>query len=267
MTAPPRANPACPDRAAPAGRRRLLLAAALLAAAALPAPALAEPERAAPERVSLMLCGDSLAQGLFLTLNPTLRRRDTVRITNGTQHATGLTRGDEHDWPVVTRDLVARHQPHLVVFWIGANDFRPMVVREQRSRFGFGTPGFTEHYTRRVGEMVTAVVGTGGRAVWLGLPNMRDAQFAGAARSLNEMQQAAATAAGAVFVPTWQATSDAQGRYIATVDQDRGPRSLRAEDGVHFTDLGYRRIASLAFDTAAGSFPELATGLGRIGEA
>lgn len=234
-------------------------------AATDPAPEAAE--RAAPQRVDLLFCGDSLAQGMFLTLQPVLRRRETLRIINGTLHATGVTRGDEYDWTAVSRELVGRHRPHLVVFWIGANDFRPLVVRAARARHAFGTAAFSEAYGQRVAEMAGNAVQGGARAVWLGLPNMRETQFAGAVRQLNAIQQAAAEAAGAVFLPTWEATSDAQGRYMAALALERATRSLRAEDGVHFTDFGYRRIATLLFETAGEQFPELAPCLGRFGEA
>lgn len=254
-------------------RRRLLQAAMLLfssagAALAQPAP---EPnlnpsgvERAPPEQVKILFCGDSLAQGMFLSLNGVLRRREGVRIVNGTLHATGVTRSDEHDWPTAARDLVARHHPNLVIFWIGANDFRPLVVREQRIRYAFGTQGFADGYARRVTEMVTPAIASGARVVWFGLPNMRNAQFAGAARQLNEIQENAVTAAGGVWIPTWDATSDAQGRFMPSVTLDRGARAFRAEDGVHFTDWGYRHIASLFFDDVDHFFPELAPGLGRL---
>ncbi len=234
---------------------------ALAQPAILPNPL---PERPAPERVNLLFCGDSLAQGMFLALNGQLRRRDTVRVTNGTLHATGVTRSDEHDWPTVSRDLVARHRPNLTLFWVGANDFRPLVVRETRSRFAFGTQAFADGYGRRVGEMVTAAVQSGSRVVWFGLPNVRDAQFANAVRQLNEIQQNAALAAGAVWIPTWEATSDPQGRFKSSIALDRGPRGFRAEDGVHFTEWGYRRIAALFFDGVENIFPELAEGLGRL---
>ena len=225
------------------------------------------PGRLAPERVNLLFAGDSLAQGMFLSLNGLLRRRELVRVTNGTLHATGVTRSDEHDWPSVSRDLVGRHRPNLVIFWVGANDFRPLVVRETRSRHAFGTQAFADGYSRRVAEMVTHGVDGGSRVVWFGLPNMRNGQFANAARQLNDIQQTAATGAGAVWIPTWDATSDPHGRFMPSVALERGTRGFRAEDGVHFTDWGYRRIASLFFDEVESIFPELAPGLSRVTEA
>jgi len=230
-------------------------------------PAVMPPAVMLPDRLSLLFLGDSLAQGLFLSLSPVLRRRSTPRVINGTLHATGVTRTDEHDWTTVTRDLVAQHHPQLAVFWIGANDFRPLVVREERTRHRFGTPGYAEHYTRRVAEMVTHATGSGARAVWLGLPNMREPQFAGAARQLNAIQQAAAEAAGAIWVDTWEATSDAEGRFLPAVPQPAATRVFRAEDGVHFTGWGYLRIGALLFEAAAEHFPDLAPGLGRLTEA
>ena len=222
------------------------------------------PEYPAPGHVNLLFCGDSLAQGMFLSLNGQLRRRETVRVTSGTLHAAGVTRSDEHDWPSVTRDLVALHRPHLTLIWVGANDFRPLVMRETRSRHAFGTPAFADAYGRRVGEMVAGPVEAGSRVVWFGLPNVRDAQFANAVRHLNEIQENAAIAAGAVWIPTWEATSDPQGRFKSSISLERGARGFRAEDGVHFTNWGYRRIAALFFDEVESIFPELADGLGRL---
>lgn len=237
--------------------------------ASLPVAAAAATDKAQPPapRVTILFCGDSLAQGLYLTLVPLLRRREALRSVNGTQHATGITRFDEHNWPEVVRGLVARNQPDLVVFWIGANDFRPLVWREQRIRFDFGTEGFAEHYRQRVAGMVAAATEAGGRAVWLGLPNMREARMASAAKTLNDLQSAAAEGAGALPVATWKATSDPQGRYLAAMEGARGTRPMRAEDGVHFTDYGYRRVAKVAFDAAAERFTEFAGDLAGIGEA
>lgn len=237
--------------------------------ASLPVAAAAAADKAQPPtpRVTVLFCGDSLAQGLYLTLVPLLRRRDALRSVNGTQHATGITRFDEHNWPEVVRGLVARNQPELVVFWIGANDFRPLVWREQRIRFDFGTEGFAEHYRQRVSGMVAAATEAGGRALWLGLPNMREARMASAAKTLNDLQSGAAEGAGALPVATWKATSDPQGRYLAAMEGARGTRPMRAEDGVHFTDYGYRRVAKVAFDAAAERFAEFAGDLAGIGEA
>lgn len=246
------------------GRRAFIVAAASLPAAIA---AGADKPQPAPPRLSVMFCGDSLAQGLYLTLVPLLRRREALRSINGTQHATGITRVDEHNWPEVTRDLMGRHRPDLVVFWIGANDFRPLVWREQRIRFEFGTEGFAEHYRQRVAGMVAAAVEGGARALWLGLPNMREARMASAARTLNDLQSGAAEGAGAVAVPTWKSTSDAEGRYMPAIEGARGARPMRADDGVHFTDYGYRRIAKVAFDAAAERFAEFAGDLAGIGEA
>lgn len=244
---------------APVASRAQSASAAATPAAAV-APPVEKPGTPPPQlsQVQILFLGDSLAQGLFLALNPLMRRRDGLHLTNGTQHATGLTRVDDHNWPVVSRELLNRYRPELAVFWIGANDFRPLVDREARARYEFGGPAFEQAYGRRVATMVENAKAVDARAVWIGLPNMRDAAFATAARRLNDIQRAAAEAAGASWISTWEATSDEQGRYAAG-----GQRPLRAEDGVHFATPGYRQIADLAFDAATARFPELAEALGR----
>ena len=225
-------------------------------------PAAAQPGDAsvtAPAPVTLLYCGDSLAQGLYLSTQPPLRRRPALRVVNGTRHATGLTRSDEWDWVQVARDNVARNQPNLMLAWIGANDFRPLVDRGARARYQFGTPAFAEAYGAKVSLMTRDARDKGVTVAWIGLPNMRDSAFAGAARKLNEIQEAAAREAGALWVPSWDATSDNTGHFRPSLP---GPgqteRRFRADDGVHFSDIGYRTIARLAFASIAAQLPAYA---------
>ena len=92
-----------------AGGRRMWNWAALASATGIGDVAAQTAAEAAPETapdiLRIAFCGDSLAQGLFLTLQPVLRQRSSFQLINGTRHATGLTRSDEHDWPVAIRAL------------------------------------------------------------------------------------------------------------------------------------------------------------------
>ena len=213
-------------------------------------------------RVKIQFFGDSLAQGLFLTTNPLLRRRDELRLLNGTRHATGLTRSDEHDWPATIRASLAREPAHVVLVWIGANDFRPFVDRAARARHQFGTQTFFEAYRQSVATISQAAAECGAALGWIGLPNMRDDRFAAAVARLNTVMQEGAESEGGVFIPTWAATSDAAGRFRASVaTADRAERRLRADDGVHFSDIGYRLMARLAFDQLATHSPGVAAPL------
>ncbi len=252
--------------------RRLALGSFLAApflirqAAAQPGEAGATATGAAP--VVLLYCGDSLAQGLYLFTQPQLRRRPALHVVNGTRHGTGLTRSDEWDWVQVARDNVARNQPDLMLAWIGANDFRPLVDRGAHARYQFGTPAFAEAYGAKVSLMTRDARDRGVTVAWIGLPNMRDSAFAGAARKLNEIQEAAARNAGALWVPSWDATSDPTGHFRPSLP---GPgqteRRFRADDGVHFSDIGYRTIARLAFASIAAQLPEFAEALNGAAEA
>lgn len=229
------------------------------AASAQPAPL---PRAASAGRVKIQLFGDSLAQGLFLTANPLLRRREELRLVNGTRHATGLTRSDEHDWVATIRQSLTREPAQVVILWIGANDFRPFVDRAARARYQFGTQAFLDAYRNSVATIGAAARDTGAVLGWIGLPNMRDGQFAAAAQRLNEVMQQGTEATGGLFIPTWAATSDDAGRFRHSVSTgDRLERRLRADDGVHFSDLGYRLMARLAFDALAAHRPELSSAL------
>jgi hypothetical protein len=182
-----------------------------------------------------------------------------VRVVNGTRHATGLTRSDEWDWVQVARDNVARNQPDLMLAWIGANDWRPLVDRGARARYQFGTPAFAEAYGAKVAAMTKDARERGAQVAWIGLPNMRDSGFATAARRLNEIQESAAREAGALWVPSWDATSDQAGQFRPSLPgPNRTEQRFRADDGVHFSDIGYRTIARLAFASIAQQLPRFA---------
>jgi hypothetical protein len=218
--------------------------------------------------LTILFCGDSLAQGLYLSSLPPLRRRSELRLVNGTRHATGLTRSDEYDWVEAVREAAARARPQLMLAWIGANDFRPMVDRATRRRHAFGTEGYAEAYAARVAAMAEHARTSGATVAWLGLPNMREQSFANFARTLNEIQERGARASGALWVPSWEVTSDGNGQFRASLaGADRVERRLRADDGVHFSDLGYRSIARLAFEAVAAEQPPLAEALGAAGVA
>ncbi|MCO6418827.1 GDSL-type esterase/lipase family protein [Siccirubricoccus sp. KC 17139] len=251
------------------GRRPLL--GLLAATAALPAgaqdAALPSPQDGAGG-LTILFCGDSLAQGLYLASLPALRRQRELKLVNGTRHATGLTRADEYDWVEAVREAATRTRPHLMVAWIGANDFRPMVDRATRRRFPFGSPAYAEAYAARVAAMAEHARASGAVVAWLGLPNMREPGFAQFARQLNEIQERGARAGGALWVPSWDATSDPEGQFRASLaGTDRVERRLRADDGVHFSELGYRAIAKLAFTAVAVETPVLALPLAAAGAA
>ncbi len=243
-------SPAC----AAARRRSVLMGAAGLPLLILSAPRAARGQNHG-EALRIAFGGDSLAQGMFLALAPVMRHQDGVRLINGTRHATGLTRTDDYDWPTVLRTLVAQQTPDLLVVWIGANDFRPLVDREARTRLQFGSEAFANAYGARVRRITEDAIQGGAKVAWIGLPNMRESQFANAVRTLNDIQAHAAREAGAVWIPTWEATSDEQGRFRAALGAEQ--RRFRAEDGVHFSDMGYRRIAGLAFDQIAEAAPDI----------
>ena len=239
---------------------------------AQPAPAAeAAPAQPVPEltgRLNIQLFGDSLAQGLFLSCNPVVRRRDSLRLLNGTRHATGLTRSDEHDWVAVATESLRRNPPQMVLMWIGANDFRSFVDRANRRRWQFGSSNFHEAYKTAVQTISQVAAEVRAPLGWMGLPNMRDRAFADSARQLNDMIREGTEPAGGLYISTWEATSDAEGRFRPSVPgHDRLERRLRADDGVHFSDLGYRLMARLAFEKMAEARPPLAQALSPAREA
>jgi len=136
---------------------------------------------------------------------------------------------------------------------------RPFADRAARARYQFGSPAFLDAYRQSVAATGEAARHAGAALRWIGLPSMRDGQFAAAAQRLNDVMQHGTEAAGGLFIPTGAATSDEAGRFRHSISTaDRLERRLRADDGVHFSDLGYRLMARLASDGLANHRPALA---------
>jgi hypothetical protein len=127
---------------------------------------------------------------------------------------------------------------------LGSNDRQRL--RRTDGGFEFGDPEFVRIYTERVDQFMQQLRSRGILVYWIGLPNMRGRTYSGAMSSLNEIYKTRAEANGVNFVATWDEFSDAVGAFSPYGEDMSGTvRLLRADDGVHFTSRGYRKLASL----------------------
>jgi uncharacterized protein len=99
-------------------------------------------------------------------------------------------------------------------------------------------------YGARVDQLMKSLK-KGGRAVyWVGLPNMRRWQDNERAQMMNDIYRERAYLNGARYIDAYASFIDESGGY-----SDYGPDvtgkvgRLRDSDGVHFTDVGYRKLA------------------------
>ena len=154
------------------------------------------------------------------------------------QISSGLLRPEFFDWPAYLASEMASKDPDVVVFMVGANDAY------------VGMP--LDSYRQRVAAVMDQL--SDRRVIWVGQPNMGRADLAAAIPAMNEVYaQEAAARPWVRYVDAWALTSDGNGAYAQYLPDETGtPRQIRADDGVHLTAEGGRRLANAVIAAILG---------------
>ena len=233
-------------------RRRLGLLLALLicwvAAAALPVRA--ESNFASyltpfppKERYKLTVIGDSFGAGLAAALAADLAPQN-IDVVNKALPWLGLARSDGNEWDKVVDATAPADEFQIAVVMFGADD--RLAIKGPKLRLDFGTPGWRQDYTRRVDALLKSLRARKAAVYWLGLPPMRGENSSAAAQLMNTIFVERVRLSGAKYLDSWDGFVDQSGAYV-----DIGPdvtgalRQLRLNDGVHLTQVGNQKLASL----------------------
>ncbi len=108
----------------------------------------------------------------------------------------------------------------------------------------FRSDRWVELYTKRVDETIAALKSRGVPVYWVGLPSLRVPKASTDSQFLNDLYRARAEKAGIVYIDVWDGFVDEAGRFTFQGPDFEGQiRRLRANDGVHFTQPGARKLA------------------------
>lgn len=202
---------------------------------------------AAPLR--LWIGGDSLAGSLGPSLGTLMGATGVVQPQFDSRVSSGLLNPTFFDWPEHARTEMARLDPEVAVFLIGANDFgAPLNTRVDDQ----GVEVWKTEYTARVEEMLTALGAEDRTVYWLSSPPFGDTRNAQIRELDTLMAEVIAKHPNVVYVDTYQLFSDADGKYLASIaplDDPNGTAvQVRTGDGVHFTQAGADRFAKAVFE-------------------
>lgn len=213
----------------------------VIAPATAAAPVAAK-ARAGNTKLNVVIFGDSLGDGLWAGLYHMLRKDKRFNVIRKSRVATGFVRKDYYDWSEGVREAAADTRIDIAVVIIGTNDRQTIV--EDGARYGLFQPKWREVYGSRVDDFTATLKASGATIYWVGLPVMRSAGFESDMKSFTGIFKARAAANGVTFVPTHNLMTDKEGNYSAYgLDASGRKRLLRAEDGIHFSMLGYELLA------------------------
>ena len=210
---------------------------------ALPAGPLERRTVTPDDPLRVLLIGDSLMEHLGPPARRELEAFGVVDVELDWRYSTGLSRPDYFDWPARMEVRLVEAPPEVVVVLFGGNDGQNLKRGGRTLRTA--TPGWTAEYSRRVTAFASQLADEGRFVYWIGLPIMRDGPWVRKATAMNSAFDRAARVGPRVrFVPTWRLFADSAGEYAEYLPDETGRRRMvRAQDGVHFTRDGARRMA------------------------
>ena len=218
----------------------------------IPAAAAADP----PERETIVVFGDSQAQGVAGGLQHLLLGNTKFRVLNRTHPGAALVHNEESEWLEPIRRFVAGEKADFAVVMVGANDRLDMRMPGSGAYLHFKSDVWRSEYERRVDLILTTLTSAGLKVLWLGNPIARSAKYSEDMVYLNQLLAERAAKFGVHFYPLWQVIADGQGEYTAYgKDLEGVVTRLRTDDGIHFTAAGYELIA----DKIMSQLPSVAT--------
>jgi hypothetical protein len=194
------------------------------------------------DRYRLYVFGDSLGDGIWAGLYRAFQTDRNVDVIKKSKVSTGFVRRDYYDWNSVVQNITKAEKFHIAVIMFGANDIQS--IRGNGKWYKIGTEGWRDIYAERIDAFIKQLRNSHAAIYWVGLPVMRSEKFNQAMQVMNEIFREKAFINGVKFIDTWNGFADQFGRYSAFGPDLSGQiRRLRAEDGVHFTIKGYRKLA------------------------
>ena len=204
------------------------------------------------EPTRLVVLGDSLADGLWGSLNRSYARCPTVEVVRLTAVSDGLAKTSDAGWlkryARVATKLDTRASD-IVLVQIGANDIT--TIRNGSIRESFASDTWTQIYAGRVVGLTRALKARTAQVIWFGLPVVGNTKLEAPYQAISKLQRGAVKSAGGRFIDIHELTKFGTGDFSMNGPFAGRIRQLRAPDKVHFTKSGYDFVAHLVLNDLA----------------
>lgn len=214
----------------------------------------------APVRTTIVVFGDSQAQGIAAGLQHVLVEDTRYRVLNRTHPGAALVHG-ENEWLAPIQKFVTHETADVAIVMFGANDRLDMPA-DDGGYLHFRTDAWRDAYTKRADRILRTLTDAKLKIIWCGNPIARSQIYSSDMSYINEIFAQQAAQFGAQFFPLWEIITDGEGHYAAHAKDLNGvTRRMRGDDGIHFTAAGYELIADRlisllpATDTHAAKAP------------
>ena len=202
----------------------------------------------------VLLVGDSMiAEGFGPVLQRRLKKEASLDTVRKGQYSTGFVHQEDFNWVSVLKEFIREYKPDLIVIQMGANDSID-ILDGSGKRLYCGNDPWKEVYGSRVRAFLKAVSEKRILSFWVGLPIMGSEKYSSKIRVINSVvEQECAKASGCVYLDSWTALADADGKYTAFAKGPEGIQiRIRAKDNVHLTEAGGAILTDYFLRAASG---------------
>ena len=191
---------------------------------------------------TLLLIGDSMMQGVSMTLTPQLKRRN-LQVIDMAKQSTGLTYTKFFNWNEALENALEENPNiDIIVVMLGAND--PWNI----GRVRFGTPEWDSIYTERIQAIIEAAKAHDAFVFWYQVPLVKNKKLSAKIEHLNTLYQAQDDQERVFFLETNPIFAP-DGEYLPERENAKGNKvRIRANDGIHFSGYGSRLLSSLLLE-------------------
>jgi uncharacterized protein len=193
---------------------------------------------------TIVVFGDSQAQGVAGALQRMFVRDRNTHVIDKTVPGTSLSQKQQFDWVGTIDHWLATEHADVAIVMFGGNDRLALRLEAGGKAITYKSDAWKQAYSQRLSNVLGLLAAAKVPVIWLGQPVAREADYAADMAFLNGIYEEVIPAAGADFVPLWTIIADDTGSYTAYgKGLDGETKRLRQDDGVHFTPAGYDIIA------------------------
>ncbi len=188
-----------------------------------------------------LLIGDSLMQGIGMTLTRKLRQNNLI-VRNIAKQSTGLTYPSFFNWSDVLKQAFL-HDPNIavVVVCLGANDPWNM------PKMVFGSDEWRSTYKSRVQNILDIAHNNNAVVIWYEVPSIKDKGLNKKIAYLNEIYGETIEENDGLFLHSNAILMN--GKFTSYIKDKNGKsRLVRAQDGIHFARYGSELLSQTLID-------------------
>mgnify|MGYP000430475309 CR=1 FL=1 len=202
------------------------------------------PAKKAEDAKRVVVFGDFFAAGLETGLTEAFLESSAVIVEGMNSASSGLVRDDHYNWPAAMagRLLDAEKPVDIAVVMIGANDRQ--ALNDEAGEHALRSERWRELYSERIDQIIETFTDKDVPLYLVSLPPVASGKMSQDYAYFNDIYRERAYRYGVEFVDLWNSFVDEAGNYTASGPDVNGEhRQLRAEDGLHFTSAGNRKLA------------------------